>query len=98
MDNRAGVMQPIKLVFDAIGKLQSLLTNVFFVLTIVVVAFRLINRFWFKLPVVWTADLAVLCLIWLGFLSANVRCAVTTSRRGLRCKTLQMTRAAAPGA
>jgi TRAP-type transport system small permease protein len=72
MENRAGVMQPIKLVLDAIEKLQSLLTNVFFVLTIIVVAFQVVNRFWFKLPVVWTADLAVMCFIWLGFLSASV--------------------------
>ena len=65
-------MQPIKRALDAIEKLQSLLTNVFFVLTIAVVSFQVVNRFWFRLPVVWTADLAVLCFIWLGFLSASV--------------------------
>lgn len=62
----------VKRMLDAIEKLQSLLTNVFFVLTIVAVTFQVMNRFWFKLPVVWAADVAVLCFIWLGFLSASV--------------------------
>jgi TRAP-type C4-dicarboxylate transport system permease small subunit len=59
-------------VLDLIERVQSVLTDAFFVLTIVVVSFQVANRFWFKLPVVWTADLAVLCFIWLGFLSASV--------------------------
>jgi TRAP-type C4-dicarboxylate transport system permease small subunit len=65
-------MLPIKRVLDGIERAQSLLTNVFFVLTIVVVTFQVVNRFWFQLPVVWTADFAVMCFIWLGFLSASV--------------------------
>ena len=62
----------VKRLLDAIERAQSLLTNVFFVLTIVAVSFQVMNRFWFQLPIVWSADLAVLCFIWLGFLSASV--------------------------
>ncbi len=68
----ANVKPVVSRLLDAIEKLQSILTNAFFVATIVVVSFQVLNRFWFKLPIVWTADLAVLCFIWLGFLSASV--------------------------
>ena len=61
-----------KRMLDEIERAQSLLTNVFFVLTIVAVSFQVLNRFWFQLPIVWSADFAVLCFIWLGFLSASV--------------------------
>ena len=61
-----------KRILDEIERGQLVLTNIFFVLTIVAVSFQVINRFWLQLPVVWSADFAVLCFIWLGFLSASV--------------------------
>lgn len=64
-------------VLDAVEKTQAALLAVVYVLTIVVVSFQVINRFFLHWPVVWTADFAVVCFIWLGFL-----CASQAVRRG----------------
>jgi TRAP-type C4-dicarboxylate transport system permease small subunit len=61
----------MKRVLDAIERIQAIVTNVFFVTTIVVVSFQVANRFVLKLPVLWTGDLAVVCFVWLGFLTAS---------------------------
>lgn len=40
-------------------------------LTVVgLVLFQVLNRFWLHLPIVWISDLAIICFIWLGFLTA----------------------------
>lgn len=56
---------------DGIEKIQDVILTVAYVMTIVVVSFQVINRFILHWPVVWTADLAVICFIWLGFFSAS---------------------------
>lgn len=58
-------------ILDGIEKVQAALLTVVYVMTIVVVSFQVINRFMLHWPVVWTADLAVICFIWLGFFSAS---------------------------
>ena len=65
-------MPRIRRMLDAIEAAQSWLSNIFFILTIAMVSFQVLNRFLFKWPILWTADFAVLCFIWLGFLSASV--------------------------
>jgi TRAP-type C4-dicarboxylate transport system permease small subunit len=64
-------MELYRKALDQVEKAQSALTNVFYVLTIVVVAFQVVNRFILHWPVVWTADFAVICFVWLGFLCAS---------------------------
>lgn len=56
---------------DAIEKVQSGLTVLAYVMIIVVVTFQVLNRFWLHWPIVWTADLAIITFIWLGFLTAS---------------------------
>lgn len=43
----------------------------FYLTVVAVVLFQVVNRFWLHLPIVWTSDLAVICFIWLGFLTAS---------------------------
>jgi TRAP-type C4-dicarboxylate transport system permease small subunit len=64
-------MELYRKTLDQVEKAQSALTNVFYVLTIVVVSFQVVNRFILHWPVVWTADFAVICFVWLGFLCAS---------------------------
>jgi TRAP-type transport system small permease protein len=61
---------PTKLL-DGIEKVQNAILTVVYIMTIVVVSFQVINRFVLQWPVVWTADLAVVCFIWLGFFAAS---------------------------
>lgn len=56
---------------DAIEGIQKVILTVTYVMTIVVVSFQVINRFVLHWPVVWTADLAVICFIWLSLFSAS---------------------------
>ncbi|HEX6979728.1 MAG TPA: TRAP transporter small permease subunit [Alphaproteobacteria bacterium] len=65
-------MSSYRAVLDVIERIQNAMIVAFFVLTIVIVSFQVLNRFWFHWPVVWTSDAAVLCFIWLSFLTASV--------------------------
>lgn len=58
-------------ILDGIERVQSALLTVVYIITIVVVSFQVINRFALQWPVVWTADLAVICFIWLSFFAAS---------------------------
>ena len=53
-------MELYRKALDQVEKAQSALTNVFYMLTIVVVSFQVVNRFILHWPVVWTADFAVI--------------------------------------
>lgn len=64
-------MEIFRKALDQVEKAQSALTSLFYVLTIVVVSFQVVNRFILHWPVVWTADFAVICFVWLGFLCAS---------------------------
>ena len=64
-------MELYRKALDQVEKAQSALTNLFYVLTIVVVSCQVVNRFILHWPVVWTADFAVICFVWLGFLCAS---------------------------
>jgi C4-dicarboxylate transporter DctQ subunit len=64
-------MEVYRKVLDQVERAQAALTSLFYVLTIVVVSFQVVNRFVLHWPVVWTADFAVICFIWLGFLCAS---------------------------
>ena len=41
-----------------------------YVAVVVIVTFQVLNRFWLHWPIVWLSDLAIICFIWLGFLTA----------------------------
>lgn len=60
-----------KQILDGVERGQTALLSLVYVLTIVVVSFQVVNRFALHWPVVWTADFAVICFIWLGFFSAS---------------------------
>lgn len=64
-------MELYRKALDQVEKAQSAFTSLFYVLTIVVVSFQVVNRFILHWPVVWTADFAVICFVWLGFLCAS---------------------------
>lgn len=42
----------------------------FYIAIVAIVAFQVLNRFWLQLPIIWLSDLAIICFIWLGFLTA----------------------------
>lgn len=42
----------------------------FYLAIVGLVAFQVLNRFWLHIPVIWISDLAIICFIWLGFLTA----------------------------
>lgn len=60
-----------KKLLDGVERAQAALLSVLYVLTIVIVSFQVVNRFMLHWPVVWTADMAVICFIWLGFFCAS---------------------------
>jgi TRAP-type C4-dicarboxylate transport system permease small subunit len=55
---------------DALERLLRLVILVFYSAIVVLVVFQVLNRFWLHIPIVWVSDLAVICFIWLGFLTA----------------------------
>ncbi|MFW6076647.1 MAG: TRAP transporter small permease [Hyphomicrobiales bacterium] len=42
----------------------------FYIAIVALVAFQVINRFWLHISIIWVSDLAIICFIWLGFLTA----------------------------
>jgi TRAP-type transport system small permease protein len=56
---------------DVVEAAQSAATVVAYIMIIVIVTFQVLNRFWLQWPIIWTADLAVITFIWLGFLTAS---------------------------
>ncbi|MEX2631250.1 MAG: TRAP transporter small permease [Tistlia sp.] len=63
-------MTVLKKLLDAVEAVLKVVTLGFYVAVVVVVVFQVLNRFWLHLPIVWTSDLAIICFIWLGFLTA----------------------------
>ena len=64
-------MNAFRRALDAIEAVQRAATVVLYVLLIIIVFFQVLNRFWLRLPIVWTADLSVIIFIWLGFITAS---------------------------
>lgn len=64
-------MEIYRKVLDQLEKLQSFLITIFYIAIILVVSFQVFNRFILQWPVLWTADAAVICFVWLGFLCAS---------------------------
>lgn len=64
-------MGGFKKFLDLLERIQRWLTVAFFFATLVVVAFQVINRMAFQIPVLWTVDISVFCFIWLALLSAS---------------------------
>jgi TRAP-type C4-dicarboxylate transport system permease small subunit len=64
-------MEIYRRTLDQVEKVQSLLITLLYVLIILVVSFQVLNRFILQWPVLWTADAAVICFVWLGFLCAS---------------------------
>ena len=56
---------------DAIERVQFIAIWILYVAIIVLVNFQVLNRFYLHWPIVWTADLSIICFIWLAFLSAS---------------------------
>lgn len=45
---------------------------VVYAVIVVIVTFQVVNRFWLHWPIVWLSDLAIICFIWLGFLTGGL--------------------------
>ena len=54
---------------DAVHVVSRMVIVCFYVAVVGIVIFQVFNRFWLQLPIVWTSDLAIICFIWLGFLT-----------------------------
>lgn len=63
-------MNALSKLLDALESLAKAVTLGFYVAVVILVSFQVVNRFWLQLPIVWISDLAVICFIWLGFLTA----------------------------
>lgn len=63
-------MNALTKLLDGLEAVLKAVTLVFYLTVVVVVVFQVLNRFWLHMPIVWTSDLAVICFIWLGFLTA----------------------------
>lgn len=57
---------------DAIERIQFALIVVLFVAMTVVVVFQVVNRFILQWPILWTADVSVICFVWLSLLCVSL--------------------------
>ena len=64
-------MRPFSRLLDGIEWVQRWLTVVAYVVMIAAVSFQVFNRFYLQIPVLWTAELAVVAFVWLAFLTAS---------------------------
>lgn len=64
-------MEIYRRALDQVEKVQSVLITMFYIAIILVVSFQVLNRYVLQWPVLWTADAAVICFVWLGFLCAS---------------------------
>lgn len=64
------LLKGLAALLDGIEAVLKAVTLAFYLAVVVIVVFQVLNRFWLQLPIVWTSDLAVICFIWLGFLTA----------------------------
>lgn len=58
-------------ILDLIEAALNVVTLIFYALIVIVVAFQVLNRFYLQLPIIWTADLAVVMFAWLAFLTTS---------------------------
>lgn len=56
---------------DFIEAALNAVTLIVYSLIVLVVAFQVLNRFYLQLPIIWTADLAVVMFAWLAFLTTS---------------------------
>lgn len=63
-------MSALARLLDGLETVLRVVTLGFYLAVVVIVVFQVVNRFWLHMPIVWTSDLAVICFIWLGFLTA----------------------------
>jgi len=65
-------MSVITRLLDQLEFVLRLVIIIVYIAIVVIVTFQVLNRFWLHWPIIWLSDLAIICFIWLGFLTAGL--------------------------